>query len=201
MMKGALSLVHISEAEFINQTVSQSPGMVQVLLLESLFREIAKSGYIGVGGLEGVERLFAVLVGEVVIGRELLLVINMVIKPQGSLIRPVPGTENRLEKAIARVWGWHEAQQIRRNGILTRGWDFISRKDVRICHACRRGNSSSSLDVIQTCRAAIQDIGYVLIANHSVELGALGKITGSLQSIRDGHSRSRNSMNSPKAFV
>ena len=85
-MKNALPLAHIREPEFVHDRVAHGPGMTQVPLLKPLLRGISKTRDVRACRLKGIEGFDTVLVGEVVVSAELLLLIDMVIKPESRLI-------------------------------------------------------------------------------------------------------------------
>jgi hypothetical protein len=74
--------------------------MTQVPLLETLLGVRSKSRNVGTGCLEIVEGAKCELIGEVVIGTELLLVVDAMIEPDCRLIRAVLPSLNRLKEAV-----------------------------------------------------------------------------------------------------
>ena len=84
--KAQLTLAHVGEMGFIHESVGDRPRMSQVPLLESTVVEIAKSGNICPRSFEFIERLDLPNVIEVIIGSEILAIVDLVIETDGELI-------------------------------------------------------------------------------------------------------------------
>src|SRR5437868_2425391 len=104
MAVGALGLTHVIEAEFIDQTIADGPGMAEVVLLEALFDGVPEPRHVSARCLEGVERREVVFVREVVVGGEALLVVDAMVKAEGDLILAVVLGEHTHEGTVDGLW-------------------------------------------------------------------------------------------------
>src|SRR6478752_2260501 len=110
MQKCPLALAEIAEAEFVDCTVTQSPGMAEVDLLNALLSAGSESRDIGATGFEFGESIKGRVLSEVVISAELLLGIDPVVQAHSELVRVIATDGNSGERTIRKVTVWYETQ-------------------------------------------------------------------------------------------
>src|SRR5262249_41753568 len=138
MVKYALGLPHVSEAKFIHQVVADRPRVTEVPLLESLFSVGAEARYVGACSLEVVKGFEYRLITKIVVGGQLLFIVQAVIETDGELIVAVMPSEHCLKEAIGCVRIGNKSKQVCGDRILTRSRDNVVGKDIRVSHTLGR---------------------------------------------------------------
>src|SRR5580704_2355849 len=86
MVEAALPLAEIVKAEFVDGGRANRPGVAQVPLLVAGLEDRAETRNVGTRGLEIRERTGRVIIVEIVVGRELLCVGDLLVEPNGELV-------------------------------------------------------------------------------------------------------------------
>src|SRR5262249_24009539 len=137
-----------------------------------------------------------------VIAVELMMIIDLVIDPQGGLIATLPRSGNALE-LIRTAIGERDklVEQVNRGRIEALCRDLISRKDVRVSSACRDCCSAGLAHGGRTTWPLIEDAGKIIVSKGSGKGGSLGKISISLRCSRDCHNIGRDALYDAPAFI
>ena len=89
MTKRALGFAHVGEAGFVDQAVADRPRVAEIVLLIALPDRVAESRHVRSRRLEIVKRAEIFFVGNVVVGRKILFLVNAVVETKLSLVAAV----------------------------------------------------------------------------------------------------------------
>ena len=146
MLECLLRFAIVVEAELVNGSVANSPGVTDVPLLESLVCDGSETGHIRSGRLKLRKGRDYVVVIEVVVEAEVLFVIDAMIELHGELVatgRLHRNSLNEIEAASGRGER-DKLQQVDGCWVEAFQGDFIGRKDVRVASAILDRNSMAS---------------------------------------------------------
>src|SRR5580658_7159202 len=141
--------------------------MARVVLLVAGIDIGAKTRNVRTGSLEVIEGLKIRVVGKVVVETKILPVVDVMVEAECNLILTVRADWDPLVAAIGTVCSGHEAKQIHRYGIRTRGWNGVPwehRGPVKLTRA-RRSQQAVNTIGRQTQRgiatgATVQSLGH-----------------------------------------
>src|ERR1700687_3671604 len=86
MLEGPLRFAIVVEAEFVDRTIADRPGVRDVPLLKALRDLAAESRNVGASQLKVGKRLSSAVVGEIVVSAEALAGVDLVIKLESCLV-------------------------------------------------------------------------------------------------------------------
>src|ERR1043166_5066881 len=94
---GSLRLAHVGEVKFIHQAVAESPRVSEVVLLKTLFDAGAEARHVRACSLKIIEWIEKIFVSEIVVGAEILLVVDAMVEPRRQLVLTVTCVQDRLK--------------------------------------------------------------------------------------------------------
>ena len=97
MQERALAFAEESESRFIHRGRSESPSMAHVQLLDSFIGQISKPWNIRAARLEPGERLFQIVLREVIVAGKVLIFSQLVVNLHRELVAPLVPEWHSLE--------------------------------------------------------------------------------------------------------
>ena len=98
-----MCLPEVRETKIVNGAVVDGPCVTQIPLLETLLGDCSEAGKVGAASLETRKGINQVGIVEIVIGTQVLLVIDAMIDLRRELISPLAGNRSCREGAVRMI--------------------------------------------------------------------------------------------------
>ncbi len=178
--------------------------MAQVPLLVTGVIEVAKTRNVGARLLKVVIRLKLGNVREVIIGGEILVVINLVVEADGELVLVVASHGDRLILIRPDVGFGNKAEQVDRHWVLAYHRNLAGRKDVRPGGARHRRHSAQRVDGRGAARPPVEGVRNKLVLRIDAareRSAGVREVASTLRSREHVQQIARIALANPPAFI